>query len=136
MTVVSQPLADLSIGATDVGVEAYREEGVSCFAAPGQCRPDQAPERNPTRPSDGYFGFFYELAHKSPPETRHRLRPMPNQTPPAKSCTVVPACFLDREYQSGIHPKEQSPKQSTRYQKLSFELRNSSDDKFWLSPCP
>jgi hypothetical protein len=61
---------------------------------------------------------------------------MPNQTHPAKSCQVVPACFLDREYQSGIHPKEQSPKQSTRYQKLSFELRNSSDDKFWLSPCP
>ena len=35
------------------------EEGVSCFAAPGRCRPDQAPERNPTRPSDGYFGFFF-----------------------------------------------------------------------------
>jgi hypothetical protein len=33
-------------------------------------------------------------------------------------------------------PKEQSPKQSTRYQKLSFQLRNSSDDKFWLPPCP
>jgi hypothetical protein len=73
---------------------------------------------------------------KAPPETRHRLRPMPGQTHPAKSCQVVSACFLDREYQSGIHPKEQSPKQSTRYQKLSFELRNSSDDKFWLSPCP
>ena len=70
------------------------------------------------------------------PETRHRLRPVPDQTHPAKSCPVVPVCFLDREYQSGIHPKEQSPKQSTRYQKLSFELRNSSDDKFWLSPCP
>jgi hypothetical protein len=33
-------------------------------------------------------------------------------------------------------PKEQSPKQSTRYQKLSFELRNSPEDKLWLPPCP
>jgi hypothetical protein len=94
-----------------------------------RCGPDQ--RRTQDRPS-----INDELAHQSPPETRHRLRPMPGQTHPAKSCPVVPACFLDREYQSGIHPKEQSPKQSTRYQKLSFELRNSSDDKFWLSPCP
>src|SRR3712207_6809869 len=54
-----QPLANLGIGATDVGVEAYQEEGVSCFAAPGPSRPDQAPERNPTRSSDEYFGFFF-----------------------------------------------------------------------------
>ena len=80
--------------------------------------------------------FNDELAHQSLPETRHRLRPMPDQKLPAKSCPVVPACFLEWGYQSGIHPKEQSPKQSTRYQKLSFELRNSPDNKFWLSPCP
>jgi hypothetical protein len=41
------PLADLSIGATDVGVEAYQEEGVSCFAAPGPMPPRSGPGAQP-----------------------------------------------------------------------------------------
>jgi hypothetical protein len=34
-----QALANLDTGAADVGVEAYREEGVNCFAAPSLLPP-------------------------------------------------------------------------------------------------
>lgn len=33
-------------------------------------------------------------------------------------------------------PKEQSPKQSIKFQNLDFELRNSPGDKLWLPPWP
>jgi hypothetical protein len=43
------------------------------------------------------------------PGTSTRLRQVPDQAHPAKGCPMMPACYLDRQYRSGIHPKRTEP---------------------------